>query len=210
MRPIQATFLLLVLGCAAADPSSRRSDGVAAVPLRPTTTIEEQARALSLESRPGPAHQVLDALVGEWDVSLSAMNTTGSETDPFRGKASLAWTLGKRFLRWDASVDFGGTPGTTTGFLGFDTRTRDYQLMMISDFATGMQIARGGGELRGTGVVFDLEQTDPTTGARLIARSRLRTLAPDHFVLEQLERAADGREHVSRVWHYRRSVLATR
>ena len=82
--------------------------------------------------------------------------------------------------------------------------------MMISDLATGMEIARGSGEIRGAGIVFEIEQVDPATGARLVARSRLRTVSADHFVLEQLEPMPSGKDRVTRVWHYRRAAAPTR
>ncbi|MFN0009085.1 MAG: DUF1579 family protein [Planctomycetota bacterium] len=199
---------LLLVSCEAPDPSGRESSrgleppAGSAAPL----SIEAQAREYAVASRPGTAHQALEPLVGDWDVALSAIASDGTESDPYRGRATLAWTLGRRFLRWDASVSFGETLGTTTGFVGFNTRTREYQLMMVSDLATGMEIARGTGEIRGSGIVFEIEQVDPASGNRLIARSRLRTVSPDHFVLEQLEPTGSGRDRVTRLWNYRRAA----
>lgn len=202
----------LASSCVGDAPTSRyRAPAPAGAPppAAPVLQLAEQARELSVTSRPGPSHAALDPLVGDWDVELATVSPTGGESEPFRGHATLAWTLGRRFLRWDATVEFGAVTGTTTGFLGFDERNRQYQLMMISDLATGMEIARGGGELRGAGLTFDLERVDPATGARLLARSRLRSIKADHFVLEQLETGLDGKERASRVWHYRK-VAPTR
>lgn len=203
---------LLSLACEAPDPSGRRSSsGAGVAPVQsPVLSVEAQAKEFSAASRPGPQHKVLESLVGEWEVTLSTTAADGTESAPYRGRATLAWTLGQRFLRWDASLMFGEISGTTTGFLGFDTRTRQYQLMMISDFATGMMVAGGSGEIRALGIVFELELTDPATGARLVARSRLRILSPDHFVLEQLEASSGGKDRVTRISHYRRAGVPTR
>jgi len=202
---------VLAAGCEAPDPAARSGRGGAvAPPPAATLSLEAQAKELSAASRPGGAHEVLDPLVGDWDVTLSTTSAQGVESEPYRGHATLAWTLGRRFVRWDATVAFGEFVGTTTGFLGFSTRTRQYQMMMISDLATGMEIARGNGELRAVGIVFELEQIDPASGARLVAKSRLRSISPDHFVLEQLEPTGSGKDRVSRVWHYRRAGVPTR
>jgi hypothetical protein len=82
--------------------------------------------------------------------------------------------------------------------------------MMISDLATGMVIAEGNGELRGAGIHFEIEELDPDTGARMVAKSRIRSITPEHFVLEQLEPGAGGRDRVVRVSHYRRPGPPTR
>jgi Protein of unknown function (DUF1579) len=205
---LACALTLFVVACETPDPAGRRPLPPVQAPANapPPVPLEAQAKELLAGSKPGREHQALEPLLGEWDVSLSTVSPDGTESEPFRGHATLAWILGGRFLRWDANVDFAGVPGTTTGFLGFDARSRRYQLMMISDLATGMEIARGGGDLRGTGLVLELEQVDARTGNRLLARSRLRSLSSDHFVLEQLEGGAEGKDRTVRVWHYRRAT----
>lgn len=207
-----ASLGIFTIGCEAPDPAARRSSGgveVAPAPV-PALSVEDQAKEYSVASRPGPAHQVLEPLIGEWEVTLSTISAGGVESEPYRGRATLAWTLGRRFVRWDASVVFGEIVGTTSGFVGFNTRTRQYQLMMISDLATGMALAQGGGDIRGVGLLFELEEFDPASETRLVARSRIRSLSSDHFVLEQLEPSSGGKDRVSRVWHYRRAGAPTR
>ncbi len=166
-------------------------------------------RELAASSRPGERHAALAPLAGEWEVTLSSLSPEGREIEPFRGRATIEWVLGGRFLRWDARIDFAGASGTTTGYLGYDLRSGQYQLMMISDLATGMEVARGSGDLAGAGVVFALEQVDPRSGARVRAKSRLRLIAHDQFVLEQLVTEPDGLDRVARVSHYRRAAAAT-
>jgi hypothetical protein len=75
---------------------------------------------------------------------------------------------------------------------------------MISDLATGMGVARGGGALEHEGIAFTLEQFDPQSGLRLRMTSILRALARDHFVLEQIGTDAEGEERVVRRTHYHR------
>ncbi len=200
-------MLLLCLGSACETGGTRPSPVGSSNPSAstPALPLAEQVRSLAITSAPGPRHAALALLEGEWKVALSSLSSEGAETDAFQGEATLRSILGGRFLRWDASIDFGGASGKTTGFLGFDSRYGEYALMMISDLSQGMEIARGSGELQGAGLVFTLDQVDPRSGAHVRSRSRLRLIDHDHFVLEQLEPGSDGADRVVRTWQYRRA-----
>ncbi len=208
---LAAAFALLLTACETGGRPPASAGGAAAAAANPAP-LEEQVKGLSTQSRPGAKHAALGPLAGSWDVVLSDIGEDQKETERVHGSATLEWILGGRFLRWDVAVDFAGMPGTTTGFLGFDSRLDEYELLMISDLAQGMAVAHGTGELAGAGLVFTVEQLDPRSGARARSRSRLRLLAADHFILQQLEpdspNAGSGGEHATRVWHYRRAHAA--
>jgi hypothetical protein len=217
MSRISRVAIPIVLLLAACETGGRPPPPAAATvsPVADPVPLEEQVKGLASQSRPGARHAALGPLAGTWDVVLSDIGADQRETERFRGNATLAWILGGRFLRWDVAVDFGGVPGTTTGFLGFDSRLDEYELLMISDLAQGMAVAHGTGELAAQGLVFTVEQLDPRSGGRARSRSRLRLLAGDHFILQQLEpdspgAGSGGGEHVTRVWHYRRAHAAAR
>ena len=191
----------LLGACETAAPSRPLATRLAA---GPGPALDEQVRELSRASRPAAQHEALAALVGDWEVEHQVLDSNDHPTAPFHGHAAITRILGGRFVRWDLQVDFGGTPGTQTGFLGYDLRTGEYQLLMISDLATGMIVASGRGDLSGAGLVFTLEQLEPRSGARVRARSRLRLLGPDRFVLEVLQAGPDGVERPALVTKYAR------
>lgn len=200
---LAALALILIAACESGGRAPRpAADPVAALPTPP---LEDQVKVMSAHSRPGARHNALAPLAGSWEVRLAEVAVDGLETDLAHGSATLAWILGGRFLRWDVTVDFKGFPGTTTGFLGFDSRLEEYELLMISDLAQNMAVASGTGDVAGGGLVFTVDQLDPRSGARARSRSRIRLLAPDHFVLQQLEPDGSGGDRPTRVWHYRRA-----
>ena len=209
-RTTLAAAFLALASLAACESGGRAPRPAADAAPVPTPPLDEQVKTMSARSRPGAKHTALAPLAGAWDVRLAEVAPDGLETDLAHGSATLAWILGGRFLRWDVTVDFKGFPGTTTGFLGFDARLGEYELLMISDLAQNMAVASGTGDVGSQGLVFTLEQLDPRSGARARSRSRIRLLAPDHFILQQLESDGMGGDRATRVWHYRRSAEVRR
>lgn len=192
----------LVTACAAPDPTRvRREVDVRSLP---PTTIEDQAAEAARRSQPRPEHRALAPLAGEWAVTVVDVDEHGGESGPHTGSARIEWVLGGRFLSWNAFLGIGGHDYATTGYLGFDVNSAEYQLLMISDLATGMGVARGRGDVSQRGIRLTLEVADPSNGAIRRAQSVLRVVDSDHFVLEQIGLDAAGVERVVRRTHYRR------
>lgn len=193
--------VLALAGCQAPDPRTLPRPG-AAIPAEPRS-LEEQVRELSAASRPGAMHQRLDALVGDWIVRLCEVAVDQGERELARGDARIEWVHERRFLAWRASLEIAGS---TSGFLGYDQRSKQYQLLMISSLSSGMGVASGTGDLDDPGISFSQEILDAGTGARLRMTSILRSLGPDHFVLDAMGVDERGTERVVRRTHYERAV----
>lgn len=208
MRARQSIGLFSLLcwtasSCVAPEPARPQSVAPPAPPSLEVQTIE-----LERASRAGPEHHRLSVLCGAWNVTMVAVDEHAAETEIARGEGELAWMLDGRFLHWTATLSIAGAPRTTTGFLGFNTRSKEYELLMISNLATGMQVASGRGDPERGGLRFTLEQLDPATGARIRATSLLRLLTKDHFALDQTANDASGVERVVQRHHYRRRAAA--
>jgi hypothetical protein len=195
-------LVLLVSACTAPDP--RLPTKNAAVLFAPQPTLEEQAAEAERNSHPRNQHRALDPLVGVWTTTMVNVSQEGTESDPHAGQATINWTLGNRYLHWEATLEVGSRVHETTGYLGYDLNTGEYQNLMISDLATGMSVARGRGDLDGSGIKLGIEVADPVSGAIKRAQSTLRLLDRNHFVLEQLGIDAQGIERIVRRTHYRR------
>lgn len=203
-RLVACAALTLLIACQA--PVPQRNARPAQVVLPTQRTIEEQAAEAENASRPGPEHKALDVLVGTWSTTTVTVAADGSESEPRHGNALIDWVFASRYLRWDATLELGGVVHATTGFLGYDRSSAEYQMLMISDLATGMSVARGRGDVRGTGIRLVIELVDPATGGINRAESTLRATTADHFELDQLGLdARTGEERVVRRTHYRRT-----
>ncbi|MBL8862820.1 MAG: DUF1579 family protein [Planctomycetes bacterium] len=202
MNRAAVLVLLLSTGCVSHPERPAPRASVAVAP----PTLAEQAAAQEAATRPGREHKALDVLVGAWTASNVAVDERGNESDAVPGRAAIGWTLGGRYLRIDASLDLpGGASHLSSGFLGYDRVTQEYQWLMVSDLSTGMGVARGRGDVSRGGVRFVLDIVEPRTGTIARATSVLRAPSPDHLVLEIVGPDAAGLERVLRRTHYRRA-----
>jgi hypothetical protein len=201
-------LLAAVSACMAPVPQHGARTNTIVVPAQ--RSIEEQAAQAESASRPGPEHTALDVLVGTWSTTTVAVAADGSESEPRHGNALIEWVFGGRYLRWEATLELGGVVHATTGFLGYDRSGSEYQMLMISDLATGMSVARGRGDLSGSGIRLVIELVEPATGGINRAESTLRATTADHFQLDQLGLDEHtGEERVVRRTHYRRTGAST-
>jgi hypothetical protein len=199
-------LLLLLSACTAPEPT--RSEHKGAILFAPPPTLEQQAQDAEQATQPRKEHFALDPLVGTWTTRMVDVAVEGKESDPHVGSAKIMWVMGGRYLNWDATLDIGTEVHETMGYLGYDLNQAEYQLLMISDLATGMSVARGRGDIAGKGIRLTIEVIDPVSGAIKRAQSTLRVMDKDHFVLEQLGIDAQGEERIVRRTHYRRSGVS--
>jgi hypothetical protein len=205
--PCLGMFLGLVIGaCTAPEPA--RNPKKHPVLFATPPTLEAQAQEASSASRPRKEHLALEPLVGAWKTELVSVAVDGTESDPHPGTATVQPVLGGRYYTWDATLDVGAKVYETTGYLGYDINSAEYQLLMISDLATGMSVAHGRGDIEAKGIQLVIEVVDPSTGAIKRAQSTLRVVNKDHFVLEQLGLDPNGEQRIVRRTHYRRRGAA--
>ncbi len=193
----------LLSACTASEPT--RAPKKQPVLFAQPPTLEEQARDASIASRPHKEHIALEPLVGSWKTQLVSVALDGTESDPHPGTATVQPVLGGRYFTWDATLEVSSNVYETTGYLGYDVNGGEYQLLMISDLATGMSVAHGRGEIEGKGIQLAIEVVDPGSGAIRRAQSTLRIVDKNHFVLEQLGLDATGEQRIVRRTHYWRT-----
>lgn len=206
---IAAVSVLAALAACASDPS-QRPPAPAPMPPAPRVSIEDQAASAERASAPGPKHRALEVFAGTWTSVSADIDAAGAEANPRAGRATLTWVLRGRFLRWNQELVLETGTRVTEGYLGWDGFLDEYQLLMVSDLANGMGVARGQGDPRRDGIRLVLDIPTPGTGNVMRATSILRADGPDHFVLEQIGIDSNGREGVQRRTRFTRAAKATK
>ncbi|MCA8981576.1 MAG: DUF1579 family protein [Planctomycetes bacterium] len=188
-----ALALCLLASCVtstADDPSGSRA------------AAEEAPQAQPIE--PGPQHQALQQLVGDWSFELRNMEGGEPGVVSARGTGKIQSVLDGRYLIWNTSAEAEGGEVHGAGLLGYDLLQKQYEFLWVSGRTTGMPIARGEGVLMGRGIDFTIQVRDPRTGRLAVGRTLLRATDLDNFVMENYALDVSGELRVRQRTSYRR------
>ncbi len=125
----------------------------------------EQMQAAMAAMQPGPEHERLAGLVGEWDVELSySMGPDFSQT--IRATSTVSSILGGRFIVVDMKSPemMMGMPIETKTIYGYDRRTGDYTILGLDTFGTYWVHGAGKGDVTTNPIVMPGSHVDPLTG----------------------------------------------
>ena len=99
-------------------------------------------------TEPGPFHEVLGRVAGEWDVTVRISMGPGMPAMESTGSARFEWALGKRWMveHLDAELNMGGTtmPLDSVTYTGYDNYRNVYVGAMFSGMSTEMIPFQGG------------------------------------------------------------------
>jgi hypothetical protein len=148
---------------------------------------------------PGPEHQKLALLAGEWtNVSKMWMDPKSEpmETPPGTHKGEMI--LGGRFVRFTETGDMMGTPMEGWGLMGFNKLRGEYQMIWIDNSATPMYSAVGKADSTGNVITLMGKVDDPMTGDKdKDVKYIYRFLSDNKIVFEMWDSSAPGQFYKS-------------
>jgi uncharacterized protein DUF1579 len=175
-----AAALALLTALAAGDPTAGPS--------------AEQQAAMEAEMRaaqPGPTHQRLARLAGEWTTLTKLRMAPDQPATEAPGTARLTSGLGGRFLLEESENAPFGPPTTNWRLTGYNNGSGRYEAVWLWTMATGMltlEGTEGGGAIDWRGGFKDAQ------GKEQPMHARTRLESDDRFVVEVLGPGPDGRE----------------
>ena len=100
---------------------------------------QETSKPNPLElAQPGPEHDELKSLVGDWLVTMMI-----GEREMGDGTAIVSTVIGDRFLIVDGKVSSEGIDSAFRFTIGFDRRNAEYEITLLDSAGTYSVIARG-------------------------------------------------------------------
>ena len=151
----------------------------------------QPAIAESLGS-PGPDHERLNQLIGEWTTFIKHWKTAEDEPTTLRGTARCQWVLGGRFVEEHAENETsnGGRFQSVT-YLGYDRQTKLYDRFWLTNTWTGMFIERGRYDPDTNVIQTQGSEIDPS-GAVILTTSELKIDSPNRHVFTSYTIGTDG------------------
>ena len=152
---------------------------------------------------PGPAHEVLKALEGEWTGAMTVFPGPGAEPLTSTGAMSSRFELGGRWLRSRWTGEAMGEAMEGVAYFGHDNARGVYLGTWIDTFTTGM--LRSEGTYDEPTRTFTMRGTMPTPDGPVPIRQTTVIESPDRHRFELFAIGPDGAETLmTRVVYTRR------
>jgi len=148
--------------------------------------------AMMKAGTPGPAHKVLDGMIGTWDTKVTSWMVPGADPISGTGWSENKWILGGRFVEQTFKGDFMGMPFEGRGLTGYDNAKKQYFGTWIDNMGTGMMTSVGTGG-SGNTMTFDGTYADPMTGKDTMCKEKVTWVDADHHNMEMWMPGPDGK-----------------
>ena len=152
----------------------------------PKPTAEQQAmmEKMAKAATPGPQHEVLKKLAGEWTTAIKMQMDPSQPAQESQGASTITTLMDGRYCQEQATSQMMGMPFSGMGIYGFDNVLGKYVSTWIDNMGTGIMSSTGTADASGKVITWDATMSDPVTGKP--TRERMVTTITDdnHYTLE--------------------------
>src|SRR4029077_4609376 len=155
---------------------------------KPDADKAEMMKKVEAAGKPGPGHQALNALVGEWKAEVKCWMEPGGSPEVSQGTAKATWKFNGRFLEEEFHGQMMGKPFTGRTLLGFDNTKQTFNSVWVSDTQTSMFISEGKGDSGNKVITLEGKASCPASGQKDIPmKTVFRVISPDKHILEMYD-----------------------
>ena len=115
-------------------------------------------------SMPGPMHELLKPMAGNWKTTAKSWIKPGSEPAVSEGTCESTWILGNRYLQSTYKGDMGGMPFEGWGLMGYDNQKQEFISVWADNMGTGIAMSDGKADPSGKVLTMMTTMSDPKTG----------------------------------------------
>lgn len=166
-------------------PAAGHGEHPAEPPMSPEMAAE--MAAWEAASRPGPQHQALAAMAGDWDLDLTFWMEPGGEPAKTTATAHREMTFGGRFLEENVTGDMMGQPFHGRAVTGYDNVTGKWWSTWIDNHTTGLMAGEGDWDQETNTGTFHFTAADPVSGTKRQVKGVTKIHSADHEVHEMWE-----------------------
>ena len=169
--------------------------------------MAEMMKKMEELAAPGPEHQKIASLAGEWDTEANCF-MTGPDSPPTvtKGNCKSRMILGGRFLQEEFEGDMMGKKFRGMGLLGYDKFNKKYVNTWIDDMGTGIFMCEGNFDASGKVLTQTGKMDDPMTGEKGKEMKLItRILSPDKHTFEMHDVALGEKGKMMEITYTRKS-----
>lgn len=183
-RAVPAVLVVAAL-CFASGAWAQQDPPAAEQQMSPEKAAEMAAWQQAMT--PGPQHQALAAMAGEWELDLTMWMEPGAEPMKSVASASRRMTFDGRFLEEEVTGEFMGQPFLGRAVTGYDNASGKWWSTWIDNHTTGLMVSEGDWDEESNTYTMVSTATDPTSGAKRQVEGTLVVHSADHEVHEMWE-----------------------
>ncbi len=154
MIGLGAAVAVSVLLVHALAQTQEEQGGAQNKPGEATGEVSPEMRTGMAVMMPGPAHEKLGKLVGEW-TTKSKLTAAGAPAEETEGKSKFLTVLGGRFLHEEHQGTMMGMPLQSAKLVGYNNGSKKYEAVWTYTLGTGMMTMTGASDDNGKTIKFD-------------------------------------------------------
>jgi len=172
-----------------------------------TPDMAEMMKKMEALAAPGPEHQKLASLAGEWETEAKCyMAGPGSPPTVTKGVNKAKMILGGRFLQEEFEGDMMGKKFHGIGLLGYDKFNQKYIDTWIDDMGTGIFVTEGNFDASGKVLTLNGKMDDPMTGEKGKEMKLVtRIVSPDKHIFEMHDVSLGEKSKTMEITYTRKS-----
>jgi len=194
MKPRMLLIGLLLAAFAGTAFAAGAAKRTGATPAPPPMTPQEMQDALTKAAAPGPNHEWLAGIEGQWVTTVKTMMDPAAEPEVTHGTCDNRMTFDGRYLVQSYTGTTLGMPFEGMGMTGYDNAEKRFVSTWVDNMGTGILVTRGVRDEARQTLVMTGEYTDALTGQPVHVRTVLHIVGPDQHTLAMYRAGPDGRE----------------
>ncbi|MBI4816064.1 MAG: DUF1579 domain-containing protein [Deltaproteobacteria bacterium] len=187
---LAGALLLAPLSTQAGEPEKPGAAAPAAAEQKPDPMMEAWMKAAT----PGPQHQLLKSLAGNFTVASKAWMDPKAPPMESAGKMKAQMTLGDRFLHQTLESQMMGQPFTGAGLIGFDNVKGKFVSTWSDTMGTMIMMFEGTADKTGNVITMTGEYLDPMTKKKKKMRTVMKVESADKQTFELYDQDKKGKE----------------
>jgi hypothetical protein len=164
-------------------------------PKAPTTDPAAMMEEYMKMGAPGPEHDVLKQMAGDWNADAKFWEPDGTPGTPTTGVMHYKMILGDRFLQanyeGEMAMPAGKIPFHGMGLIGYDRGKKKYTSVWIDSSSTGTMITEG--TCVGNVTTLEGQLTDPMSGQPMKIKEVITDPDKDHEKYELYMSDGEGK-----------------